>query len=89
MNELNSGDTAARGELLVTLRYGLRQTIRLAEHLMSDPAAGGEAHGLLSRLRAIRRELDDMAIEGPDLRRANGDPIWSNSVDQRSIVRSS
>jgi hypothetical protein len=70
-------ETTYRGEVLVHLRHGIRQSARLAEQLANDAIVGREALGLLGRLQAIRAELDALAIARPDPRRAQNDPFWS------------
>lgn len=71
-------EAGIRGEMLVQLRHGLRQSSRLAEQLAADTIVGNEARGLLGRLRAIRAEVDALAVTGVDLRLAENDPFWSD-----------
>jgi hypothetical protein len=73
-----SEKAAIRGQVLVHLRRGVRQSARLAEQLAGDAIVGSEALGLLGRLQAIRAELDASSLTGPDLRRANNDPFWND-----------
>jgi hypothetical protein len=69
-------DPTYRAELLMKLRDGARQSIRLAERLSDDDVVGLEVRGLLGRLQAICAELDAMPITIPDLRRPENDPFW-------------
>jgi hypothetical protein len=70
-------EAANRGQVLVHLRHGIRETSRLAEQLASDAIVGSEALGLLGRLQAIRAELDASSFTGSDLRRGHNDPFWN------------
>lgn len=70
-------DVMFRGEVLVQLRHGIRQSSRLAEQLTADFIVGHEARSLLGRLEAIRAELDAMRFAHADPRRAENDPFWS------------
>jgi hypothetical protein len=70
-------ETSRRGEVLVHLRHGIRESTRLAEQLVGDAIVGSEAQGLLGRLRAIRAELDVLALQTPNARRAINDPFWN------------
>ena len=77
MTNGTSDDAIYRGEVLIHLRNGIRQSRRLAEQLAQDALVGNEALGLLGRLRAIGAELDSLAMTATDPRRAHNDPFWS------------
>jgi hypothetical protein len=77
MTGRNGDETLFRGEVLINLRHGRRQTSQLAQQLAADAIVGPEARGLLGRLQAIRAELDALSFAGLDVRRAQNDPIWS------------
>ena len=77
MTGTQADDTIFRGEVLINLRHGIRQSSRLAEQLTGDSIVGSEAQGLLGRLQAIRAELDSLAFNGIDPRRAENDPFWN------------
>ena len=79
MTIANMGDPTYRAEILMRLRDGTRQSMRLAEQLSADGLVGHEAQGLLIKLQAIRAELDAMPITIPDLRPAQNDPLWQDS----------
>lgn len=72
-------DSWYRGKVLINLRHGIHQSTRLAEELARDAIVGGEAQGLLGRLRAIRAELDGLSFGRIDPRRVQNDPFWSES----------
>lgn len=69
-------DTATRGEYLVLLRHGIRQSTRLGEQLTGHPIVGHEVRALMGRLQAIQAELDDLARVQPYLPPAHNDPVW-------------
>ena len=71
-------DAAVRGDYLVLLRHGIRQSARLGEQLAGDALLGNEVSGLMGRLRAIRAELDAMTLSGPHLRHAPNDLFWTD-----------
>lgn len=77
MNGAQADETIYRGEVLINLRQGIRQSTRLAEQLIGDAIVGGEAQGLLGRLHAIRAELDSLAFHSTDPRRAENDSFWT------------
>ena len=83
---MGEDELARRGETLVVLSHGIRQSSRLAEQLTSDAIVGNEARGLLGRLRAIRVEIDAMASSVPPLRHVQNDPFWSGQP--KSLCRS-
>jgi hypothetical protein len=70
-------DLLRRGEMLIHLRRGIRQSARLAESLAGDAIVGSEALALWGRLQAIRGELDGFRAGAADLRRAHNDPFWN------------
>jgi hypothetical protein len=77
MSGREADETSRRGEVLVHLRHGIRESTRLAEQLIGDAIVGSEVQGLLGRLRAIRAELDILAMQAPNARRATNDPFWN------------
>jgi hypothetical protein len=78
MTGMNPNESGLRGEYLVLLRHGIRQSARLAEQLSNDALVGNEARSLLGRLQAIRGELDSLATGAPDHRSAQNDPFWGH-----------
>lgn len=73
-----ANDAWHRGELLINLRNGLRQSSRLAEQLAKDALIGHEVRALMGRLQAIRTELDSLSAVDADQRRAHNDPFWND-----------
>lgn len=71
-----------REELLMTLRHGLRQSIRLAEQLGTNSILGSEAKGMLTRLEAIREELNGIVVAAGDRRPLDNDPLWSDLLNR-------
>jgi hypothetical protein len=65
MTGMSPNESGLRGEYLVLLRHGIRQSARLAEQLSHDALVGNEARSLLGRLQAIRGELDSLATGAP------------------------
>ena len=77
MTGRQADDALCRGEVLINLRHGIRQSSRLALQLAEDTIVGNEALALLGRLQAIRAEVDALAFSNPDPRQAQNDPFWN------------
>lgn len=76
MNGSKIGQAATRGEYLVLLRHGIRQSTNLGQQLTGHPIVGHEVRALMGRLQAIEAELDELARVAPYLPPAHNDPVW-------------